>query len=388
MEANIDTRPRPTPVRLHYLDWLRVIAIFGVFLYHSLHVFDMNPWHIKNSDQSLELTIILILFGMWGLPFFFMVSGSGSWFALRRRSARAYALERFQRLAVPFVFGAILFMPVMLYFEWVHKTQTGLVSVPFQEFALRPLLGFTPQWFGVLGYHLWFLGFLFSFALLSLPLFIWWKRPSGQRMLAWLAGVGERRGGILLFLIPLTLVRFLLMPFFATEHDWGDFVFQGSFFVLGFVLFSDDRFVRAIRRDWVILLATGSAGVAALFILYFVGDPFAWYANPAIPQFYLVQFLWAVVAFSWSLLVLFVGTRFLDHTSARLVYLQQAVLPFFIVHQPSIIVIAFFVVLWDASIPVKALVVIGAALAASLGLYEFVIRPIRPLQRVFGITAA
>ena len=107
MEANVEIRPRPTAVRLHYLDWLRVIAIFGVFLYHSLHVFDMNPWHIKNSDQSLELTIILILFGMWGLPFFFMVSGSGSWFALRRRSARAYTLERFQRLAVPFVFGAV-----------------------------------------------------------------------------------------------------------------------------------------------------------------------------------------------------------------------------------------------------------------------------------------
>jgi len=26
--------------RLYYLDWLRVLAIFGVFLYHAVHPFD------------------------------------------------------------------------------------------------------------------------------------------------------------------------------------------------------------------------------------------------------------------------------------------------------------------------------------------------------------
>ena len=30
-------------------------------------------------------------------------------------------------------------------------------------------VGFSPAWFGALGYHLWFLGFLFSFSILGLP---------------------------------------------------------------------------------------------------------------------------------------------------------------------------------------------------------------------------
>ena len=32
------------PVRLHYLDWLRVLAIIGVFLFHALHPFTGAPW--------------------------------------------------------------------------------------------------------------------------------------------------------------------------------------------------------------------------------------------------------------------------------------------------------------------------------------------------------
>ena len=28
--------------RLYYLDWLRVLAIFGVFLFHAVHPFDLT----------------------------------------------------------------------------------------------------------------------------------------------------------------------------------------------------------------------------------------------------------------------------------------------------------------------------------------------------------
>jgi hypothetical protein len=76
-------------------------------------------------------------------------------------------------LLLPFIIGSILLMLMMLYFEWSHKFQTGIFKMPFLEFLFDRNVGFTPVWFGALGYHLWFLGFLFSFSLLTLPICLW-----------------------------------------------------------------------------------------------------------------------------------------------------------------------------------------------------------------------
>ena len=64
--------------RLHYLDWLRVILIFGVFLFHALHPFDaLLDWHIKNAERSGAATAFLLLVNPWGIPLFFLVAGAG-----------------------------------------------------------------------------------------------------------------------------------------------------------------------------------------------------------------------------------------------------------------------------------------------------------------------
>ena len=61
---------------------------------------------------------------------------------------------------------------------------------------------------------MWFLGFLFAFSLLALPLFIWLKGEAGRSFVSRLAGLCERRGAILLFILPLAVVRLGLQPFF------------------------------------------------------------------------------------------------------------------------------------------------------------------------------
>ncbi|HET7091271.1 MAG TPA: hypothetical protein VFL17_21765 [Anaerolineae bacterium] len=50
-----------------------------------------------------------------------------------------------------------------------------------------------------------------------------------------------------------------------------------------------------------------------------------------------------------------------------------------------IIVIAFFVVQWDAGIPVKLPVIVLGSFVASVGLYELIIRRVGPLRMVFGM---
>ena len=49
----------------------------------------MGQTHIKNAQQSIVVTLVFVVFLYpWGTPLFFLLSGAGSWFALRRRRAR------------------------------------------------------------------------------------------------------------------------------------------------------------------------------------------------------------------------------------------------------------------------------------------------------------
>jgi len=379
-------------VRLHYLDWLRVLAILGVFLFHAVHPFDATDWHIKNADQSLTVTLVFVIFlYVWGMPLFFLLSGAGSWFALRRRTWRQYAAERTMRLFIPFLIGSILFHPLQVYLEWSHKTQTGVFEGRFSEFVINRGIGyqpgFSPMIFGWLGYHLWFLGFLFVYALIALPIFMWLKHDGGRRFVGWLARLCDRRGGLLIFILPLVLVQIILRPFFLAEHDWADFVFTLVFFVCGYILYTDERFLQAIRRDWPITLAIGIVSTLFFFAIGAAGVAMDWAVAIGTPEFFLLWIVFSVNSWCWTLFVLNIGMRFLDFTNRWLQYGQDMIMPFFLVHQPVILTIAFFVVQWDADLWVKLLVVVLGSFVISLGVFELLVKRIAPARALFGMKA-
>jgi peptidoglycan/LPS O-acetylase OafA/YrhL len=383
-----DITPRP-PVRLHYLDWLRVLAIFGVFLFHAVHPFDISSdWTIKNAELSEAVTVFLGLLFPWGMPFFFLIAGAGSWFALRRRTAGQFATERLQRLLIPFVVGCVLLSPIMLYFQWRNVALRDLWHGPFWQYVLLHRAGLSPRWFGEIGYHLWFLAFLFCFSLLSLPIFLWLKGKSGQALVSRLGGMCARRGGILLFILPLLLVRLGLKPFFPLEQDWADFFYLMTMFVLGFVLYAHKGFTRAIRRDGPILVVMVIVSTVAWAWLALSDESLDLWASPRTVRDFLLWTVITINSWCWTTLMLFIGMRYLDFSNKWLEYGQEAVLPFFLLHQPVIVAIAFYVVQWQVGIPVKLLTVVLGSFVASIALYELVIRRIGPLRILFGMKAA
>ena len=203
-----------------------------------------------------------------------------------------------------------------------------------------------------------------------------------------MAKLCEIRGGLLLFIIPLAVIKIPLANFFPLEHDWADFIFQMGFFALGYILFADERFTNSIRRDWWILLSVATAIVLGLLGMYLAGVPImTWNYTPGIPQYQILQFIISVIAVCYSLTMLFVGMRFLDFSNKVLRYGQEAALPFFVLHQPVIIVIAFFVVQLEAGILIKLPIVVLSSLAVSIGLYALVIKRIKVLRLVFGMKA-
>jgi peptidoglycan/LPS O-acetylase OafA/YrhL len=375
------------PARLHYVDWLRVLAILGVFLFHAVHPFDMFPWEIKNAETSVAVTLFIVFLGPWGMPLFFLLSGTGSRFALRRRTGRQYALERVTRLFIPFVVGSILLSPLQLYFQWRHQVETGLFAGTLLDFFQVREISIGPRVFGWAGYHLWFLGFLFAFSLLGLPLFLWFKGDRGRHVIDRLAGLCTRRGGLFLFLVPLVVSQFLLRPFWPAEHDWTDFVYLLVFFVSGYILYSDERFLRAVQRErWILLV-----GAIASTLFFFAAGTFdvatEWMEASGTPGFYLLWTMWAVNGWCWTLFVLDLGRRHLNVTNRWLRYGGETIMPFYLFHQPAIIVLAYYIVQWDTGITVKLLAVVLGSLFVSLGLVESIIKRINALRGVFGMKA-
>jgi peptidoglycan/LPS O-acetylase OafA/YrhL len=394
MSENLDggsTQVREKRVRLHYLDWMQVLAVLGVFLFHSLHPFDnLFGWHIKNAESSILANVFLGFFTPWGMPFFFLMAGTTSWFSLRRRTPGRYVWERVTQLLIPFIVGTILLSPVQAYFEYAHKgwwKAPNIIAFILNREArtaffteIHPIT-FSPSVFGV-GYHLWFVAGLFFFALLSLPLFLWLKRDSGRRRLASVARLARWRAGLLVFVILPVLVRFVLQPI---SSAWADFFYYQLFFVTGYVLIADERFQPAIRRDWIVYLILGIASTLFFLSIAFDVPVFDWLGQPGTPWFFVSWTVFGINGWCWTMVVFNVAMRFLDFTNRWLQYGREASFAFFFFHQPVIIAIAYYAVQWEAASLIKLLVVVVGAFAGTLALYELLVRRINPVRVFFGM---
>jgi glucan biosynthesis protein C len=66
-------------------------------------------------------------------------------------------------------------------------------------------------------------------------------------------------------------------------------------------------------------------------------------------------------------------------------YLGAAVLPLYILHQPIVVAVAYHVVRWDASIPVKYLAIVAASLALTVAAYDLLVRRTAVTRFLFGM---
>ena len=397
--ADVVTQPEASTeksTRLHYLDWLQVLAVLGVFLFHASHPFDeLGDWIIKNTDTTWVLNFFGGFFYPWLMPFFFLMAGTASWFSLRRRTAGRYARERVMRLLIPFVVGSIVLAPIQAYYEMTHKglwKGSSIVAFILSAEArtlyyavVRPII-FGPEIFNRLGIHLWFVGFLFVFSLLALPIFAWLKNDSGRRFVDSLARLAKWQGSLLVFVIPLVLVRFTLQQGAPSDdYGWVDFWYYLLFFIAGYILIADQRFTQAIRRDWWLHLILGILCTLFIFSVAFGVPVYDWMGSRGTPEFFLTWIVWGLNSWCWTMVMFYVGMRYLDHTNKWLQYGREASYPFFIVHQPVIIFIAFYVVQWEVGIPIKLLVVVIGSFIGSLGLYELLVRRVNPVRALFGM---
>jgi len=110
-----------------------------------------------------------------------------------------------------------------------------------------------------------------------------------------------------------------------------------------------------------------------------------WYSNSEILGFYIGWGLISVNGWCWVMVVMYVASRILDFRNKWLEYGLEAILPFYVFHQPVIFAITFYVVQWDASILVKIPLVLLSSFVVTLSLHELIVRRVKPLRVLFGM---
>jgi hypothetical protein len=211
------------------------------------------------------------------------------------------------------------------------------------------------------------------------------KRGAGKLLVTFFARLVESRGGLLMFAIPLILIGIFFQPFLSGYTGWATFAFLLAFFIFGYIIISDERFMRAIRRDWGLHLILGIACTLFFFSVAAGVPVWDWLVSPGTPTFYISWIAWGINSWCWTMVIFYVGMRFLDFSNELLMYGREASYPFFILHQPVIIFIAFYAVQWEVHLSIKLLVVVIGSFAATLGLYEFLVRRINPVRAMLGM---
>jgi hypothetical protein len=352
----------------------------------------------------MALMVFVGFVSQFGMPLFFVIAGIAAWHALGKRTPGEFITDRLRRLVVPLLFGIVVLVPPQHFFSLRTNPDYSETYWQFYPkfFHVVPTLNF-PEFIranpsvGLFGpAHLWFLWYLFTFSMVSLPLFIYLRREPGRRWVSRLAVLCSKPGAIFLLALPLIAIE----TFVLTQENtgWNRFAYL-PLLICGYLFAADHGFDRALFRHRVVALAGG-----VLFILGFFAITAVTYLAHIDPssgwgwQNILWRLLKSCSAFMCIVAILGWAQRLrqreIEKSDARRsetgnnntsTYINEAVMPFYIIHQTVIVVIGFYIVKWNAGVTIKYLVIVTATFLITLLLFDLIIRRLNPLRFLFGM---
>ncbi len=367
--AEVETKPR-----LLHLDWLRVLAMGAIFLFHNQRPYDFDDWHVKNEVLSQASTWYVEFFNIWMMPLFFVLSSAAIYYSLRTRTPGQFVRERFLRIAVPWLgLGMFIFGPLQVYLERLsHGAFAGSI-IAFLPHYFEGFYGINGN-FAWVGLHLWYLMMLFMFVIIMLP-FLLPLGSSRRSLLSRLSPHCRRAPVLALLFVPLGVAAQMTNALglgITREFGSWDILSYLLFFIYGYLLHSDPGVQHTIDRFrwlWLALVLFTTVLVAAM-------DPSgSW-------QWALAR---AACAWSWVLAILGWGHVRLSCTNHLVRRANEAVLPFYILHQPVIVVVAFFLLQLEIPILAKYLLTAAGSFLIIVGLYESIVRRVGVLRFLFGM---
>lgn len=371
--------------RRYDLDWLRVIAILLLLFYHCGMAFVAEwGWHIKNAETSNIFQEWMYFLSRWRMALLFFISGAGTWFVLKRATAGEYIWKRILRLLVPLAVGIFVIVPPQIYMERVTQNAPFTSYWEFYPsiFEFRPYPEGNTSW-----HHLWFIAYLFLFSVVALPIFLYLRSGWGQALISRFCA-NLTAPLLYAFGLPLmVLYAGLIVRFRGPQNlvdDWAMFLVYLTYFVYGFLFTLNDRFTSLVEERRQTSLGLGC-------LTYFTICFFRWNDREPAFEYSIANMLFlALVAFNawvWVLTILGFGRRYLTRSNSLLHYANEAIYPFYILHQTVIVVLVFYVVKTTDTILTKFLFLSAASFVITMVLYHFLVRPFALTRFLFGMKA-
>ncbi len=378
----------PKHARLYYLDWLRVSAFGLLFVFHSWRPFDHFPWLLKSDDQSIVFDLLTMFTHGWRMFLIFLVSGAGTWLAMRAREGR-FVLDRVLRLMVPFAAGVVVVIPPQRYYEWLTAGEFAGGFLEFLRVYPSEQLGADMGvsgllWFGHLGTHLWYLPFLFVMTLFCLPAFSVIR--AGRIDFSKIKRLMATRVGAFAPVIPMIVCRLVLKPVFPAYTDWADFFVYLWPFLYGFMFMADREFLGIIRERMGAFLSVGVICSATFVWMGAISnEAVEAYLNPGFTALHcFISVITMLVAYSWIMFFLALFARKMNFNHTLLIPANIGILPVYVLHQTLIIVFGYYIVQSDLPLLLQFLGITLTAIPAAILLYR-VIQANNLLRFLFGL---
>ncbi len=344
-----------TNERRYDIDWLRVIAIALLLIYHA--VISFQPWgvffgFIQNEKSIETLWIPMSMLNVWRIPLLFFVSGMGVCFAMKKRSWKQLISERSRRILLPLLFGMFVIVPLHVLI-WQNYYS--------QDLAYQISRG-----------HLWFLGNIFVYVLLLFPVFYYLSSNSNNGFMLVMQIVFQNPFGILVVILPFVLETFIVNPesFEIYAMTWHGFYIGLLAFSFGFL------FVKSGSVFWATVLKWRWLYVTVAIFFYFI--------RLLIFELEAPSYLVAIESVFWLYAVFGFAYKYLNKGSAVLSYLSKAAYPIYIVHMIFQYLACVWIMPLDLPVSFKLMGVIAISFIGSYLFYELFIRRIKLVRLFFG----
>jgi glucan biosynthesis protein C len=342
--------------RRYDIDWLRVIAIGLLLIYHigiGFQPFGVLVGFIQSNKPLEAIWVPMSMLNIWRIPLLFFVSGMGVCFAIRKRNWKQLLLERGRRILVPFLFGLFAIVPLHVFLWQKYYNQEIAYSI-------HPV-------------HLWFLANIFIYVVVLSPVFFYLKRNENGRFHRGLQKLFSQPWGLLVVVLVFVLEAILVKPqtyetYAMTLHG---FVMGLLAFLFGFIfIYSGEAFWNNVRKwRWLSL-----SFAILLFLLRYI-------------EFQMVapRYLLAIESNMWIFAAFGFANKYLQKPSKALSYLTKAAYPVYIIHMIFLYLGSFLIMPLDISPWLQLILIVVFTFAGCFALYELVIRRVSFLRPLFGL---